>query len=1339
MSRSPTFLQPVLQHPSFCSLIEVLSEGRAGVLSSGSGLSPHTNQRGPSHVAVTSSPRTTTDPRAVSTIDPDREATVRPPACSLSGLTRTAKAIVIAGLAHALERPLLVVTSDNESADQISRSVGAFLDWLEPGAGTSVFSLPDYDCTPYEMRSPHAQIAERRATTLWNVAEGRSRILITPLTAALGRFQERSYYGSLAVTLKVGDEVPLEDLIEHLAAVGYEREEPVESAGGFSVRGGILDVFPPEAELPYRIEFFGDMIDSLREFDPATQRSRKSAAAASLLPLQEIRTSPRVFESIVSVLTQRIAENAHHDGQAGAAWTPEYSGKFPGWEFFVPMAERHSQTIFSLLNGSVVMWDEPRERRHQSKSIFESWWSAYGELRDMVPPRPQPGDFLLGWEEFEKAYQASAQVEMNETEIAESPDSRTARTAKDGNSAPPMTAAELLDSLPGEVIADLEADLGLKKSGRRRGEAASRTASALAATAEFSKDQGSALPPDDSATPAPDLDEWKAAGTPSQDEGVAAGDIDAASWGMARKITGRFTLYCQPSPLFQGGVKAWVDEVRAHLTNHEFVLVALAAGGKAERIHELLREYDIPFIDASESSKRGQANERLDDEFLHDALYIARGDIDRGVIIAECKFVLFTDTDLFGGIAWRKPERQRKTSAARFISDLSDLKVGDYVVHVDHGIGLYNGLRQIDVESKPHDFMLLTYQDDAKLYVPLERLDLVEKYRSGSALEDGPRPTLDRLGGTAWVRTKARVKKALRDMADELLRLYADRKMSGGIACGPDTPWQKEFEDAFEFEETPDQATAIDAIKKDLESPEPMDRLLCGDVGYGKTELAMRAAFKVVQEGRQVAVLAPTTVLAFQHSNTFRRRMAAFPVRIELVSRFRSPAEQKRVLAETRDGRVDILIGTHRLLSKDVGFRELGLLIVDEEQRFGVAAKEKLKKFKSNVDVLTLTATPIPRTLHMSLGGLRDLSLIETPPRGRLAIQTTVTAFNPGLIQAAILHELERDGQVYFVHNRIESIFSIAAVVNRLVPTARLAVAHGQMGEGALEKVMLKFIDDEYDVLVSTAIVENGLDIPRANTIIVNRADRYGLADLYQLRGRVGRSDMRAYAYFLAPAEDALTPLARRRLAALKEFSDLGSGFRLAALDLELRGAGNLLGAEQSGHLNAVGIDLYLKMLEQSVEEAKGMAPKPELRVTLKLGVDIKIPESYIPDESQRLRMYKRISAIASPEARSEIEIELADRFGPPPESVSNLLDYALLKSSAEEMLVEAIERKTSEIWLRFHSEAPVRPDDLKRFLSRHRGSSFRPDGTLRIPTPAGREPLLNQIRNSLQELQTAN
>jgi transcription-repair coupling factor (superfamily II helicase) len=827
-------------------------------------------------------------------------------------------------------------------------------------------------------------------------------------------------------------------------------------------------------------------------------------------------------------------------------------------------------------------------------------------------------------------------------------------------------------------------------------------------------------------------------------------------------------LTAQPAPRYHGSLKPWVEDVHRRIEGGETVILALAASGKADRLHEIFHEYQIPFVDATARKRTtpsppapppqgGEGSTVIEDRSVRQGgegrpifegnseqgflrrlpLLMVRGDLDEGVSFPDLRLLIESETEIFGSFAWGRPGRRDKSSViSSFITDLSDLKVGDYVVHVDHGIALYHGLRQIEVEGQKRDFMLLTYQDEAKLYVPLERLDLVEKYRSGG---EGAKPTLDRLGGVTWEKTKARVKRALRDMAQELLRIYAQRKMSGGLACGPDTPWQKEFEEQFEFEETLDQLSALAQIKGDLESPEPMDRLLCGDVGYGKTELAMRAAFKVAQEGRQVAVLTPTTVLSFQHWNTFRQRMASFPMRIEMLSRFRSPSEQKAVVSDVEAGKVDIVIGTHRLLSKDVTFRDLGLLIVDEEQRFGVAAKEKLKKLRANVDVLTLTATPIPRTLHMSLGGLRDLSVIETPPRGRLAIQTVVAPFSDGLVQSAILQEMARQGQVYFVHNRVDSIFSMAALIQRLVPTARIGVGHGQIGEKELERVMLKFMEHQYDVFVSTSIIENGLDIPLANTLIVNHADHFGLAELYQLRGRVGRSDRRAYAYLLIPAEESLTPIARRRLAALKEFSDLGAGFRLAALDLELRGAGNLLGGEQSGHLNAIGLDLYLKMLEEAVEELRGNAPAPAVHTTLNLGLDIKIPDAYIGDESQRLRMYKRISGVANKEELTDMEAELADRYGALPPAVRTLLHYAIVKAAAEQILIQSIERKGEEIWIRFHTQSPVDPERLRQFMRRHREAVLRPDGTFRFRLRAQDSRLLTELHATLQELHASN
>ncbi len=1170
---------------------------------------------------------------------------------ALCGLTRSGKGLVAAALAEQLQHPLVVLTSDNETAEALRQTTATFAAWLGSDAGATVSVLPAFDCSPYERRSPHPEILEQRAVTLWNLTCGRVRVLFVPLPAALGRFRKATYYRSLAVELKAGKEVNLQDLVDHFVSVGYERAEPVANVGQYSLRGGIVDVFSPEVGGPFRVEFFGDRIESLREFDPSTQRSRRTVPNALILPLAEIKRSQGFFESLGKKLSTRLSQPASPESD----WWPELSGPFPGWEFYAPLAEPQPNSLLALLERPLLVWDEPVEREQQLRRTLEAWREAFDEVRDAAPPRPRPDQAFLSESEFLRSVEGVPALSLKELAVV-------------GNHQ------------------EIDTVLAPTWSPDRDGEAQNRD------------------------HPRPRLE---------------------------------LAVQTQPTPKFHGAVKSLIEDLAQRRERRETVVFMLPTSGKLDRLKEILSEYEVPFEVVAEGPSPSPGPAPQDRPAMGSAApagasdaqaaaFLARGEMEEGVTFPELRLVLLTDSDLFGSFAWGRPSRERSL-ASTFISDLSDLKVGDYVVHVDHGVGLYQGLRQLEVEGTRRDFMLLTYQDEARLYVPLERLDLVERYRSGG---DGAKPTLDRLGGATWARTKKRVKRALRDIAEELLRLYAERKMHGGTAFSPDTPWQREFEDAFEFEETPDQLIALNDIRRDLESPQSMDRLLCGDVGYGKTELAMRSAFKAVQDGKQVALLAPTTVLAFQHFATFRQRMTPFPVRVEMLSRFRSTAEQKKIIADTEAGRVDIMIGTHRVLSKDVRFRDLGLLIVDEEQRFGVAAKERLKKLKANVDVLTMSATPIPRTLHMSLGGLRDLSVIETPPQGRLAIQTVVAPFSDALIQSALLQELSRQGQLYFVHNRVESIHSIAALVQRLVPTARLGVSHGQMRERELERVMLRFMQGKYDVLVSTALIENGLDIPRANTIIVNRADRFGLADLYQLRGRVGRSNRRAYAYFLIPAEESLTATAKHRLAALKEFSDLGAGFRLAALDLELRGAGNLLGTQQHGHLNAIGIDLYLKMLEQTAEELKGAPAKPEIRTTLNLGLDIKIPESYIADESQRLRMYKRVSSLATPAQRADLEAELEDRYGSIPPSVSNLCSYALLKSAAERLLVQSIERKGDEIWIRFHGEAPVKPEKLTAFVRRHRPASFRPDGVLRFRLEQGNGDLITQVQNGLRELQ---
>ena len=793
-------------------------------------------------------------------------------------------------------------------------------------------------------------------------------------------------------------------------------------------------------------------------------------------------------------------------------------------------------------------------------------------------------------------------------------------------------------------------------------------------------------------------------------------------------------FHSQPAQRFHGSIPAMLEEVKKQIAENKRVLIAVPNTGEVERLADLFSEYGVSFRLGS----RTRGGESYADETAYFAgeilaATLAKAYVPDGFVLPDANLAIFGARDLFdeSESVVTRPQKQRSKVSA-FLSDFRDLQVGDYVVHVEHGIGQYQGLKEINQGDGNAEFMLLEYAEGARLYVPLTRLDLIQKYRSS----EGAKPALNHLGTAAWGKTKARVRKAMKDMTDELLKLYAQRKAAQGHAFPPSNEWMREFEDAFEYNETDDQNYAIADVKRDMESSQPMDRLLCGDVGYGKTEIAMRAAFKAVSDNKQVAVLAPTTVLAFQHYETFKQRFAAFPVSIEMISRFRSAKQQTEILQKVEAGKVDILIGTHRLLSKDVKFPDLGLLIVDEEQRFGVRHKERLKQMRREVDVLTMSATPIPRTLHMSLVGLRDMSVIETPPKDRIAIQTVVANWDEKLIQSAIEQELERGGQVYFVHNRVDTIWEIAAKLQEFVPRARILVGHGQMSQGELEKVMLKFMHHEADILVATTIVENGLDIPLCNTILINRAERLGLSELYQLRGRVGRSNRRAYAYLLLPSEIELTPIARRRLAALKEFSDLGAGFKIAALDLELRGAGNLLGGEQSGHIEAIGFELYTQMLDRAVREMKGEASADEPETQLNLGMNIRIPVEYISEENQRLRMYKLIAAVETESQLNDVGAELQDRYGEPPQAVLNLLDYASLKLLAVQVGAISVERKRDIVIIKFRQDAVIDPEKLARFVSTNRGAQFTPDGTLKFSLKAHQTAeILDQLQKLLEEL----
>jgi transcription-repair coupling factor (superfamily II helicase) len=831
--------------------------------------------------------------------------------------------------------------------------------------------------------------------------------------------------------------------------------------------------------------------------------------------------------------------------------------------------------------------------------------------------------------------------------------------------------------------------------------------------------------------------------TPSVSEGAGRGGAPPAPTGPSNTlgVTSELRLRASQVDRYSNRLPEFAGDVtRGHNDGRRQIFFTATKGGR-EKVERLLKEFSVPFASdvppppadvapppSAAHAGGGAGATRGGQATLRDEIVITAGVLPRGFDFEEINLTFFSEWDLFEPPTSTRIGGKRRTSEA-FITDLRDLKVGDYIVHVDHGVGRFLGLQRIPFGETEREVMEIEYSSGGKLLMPMENLNLIQRYSGGGDSQ----PKLDRLGGTSWARTKDSVKKAMRDMADELLKLYATRQMVQGHAFSKDSPWQFEFEDAFEFEETEDQAAAIDDVKSDMESRKPMDRLLCGDVGYGKTEVAMRAAFKSVMDGKQVAVLAPTTVLAFQHHRTFLRRFASFPVTVELLTRYYSAKEQKEIIQKLEAGEIDMVIGTHRVLSKDIRFKDLGLLVIDEEQRFGVAQKEKLKQLKKAIDVLSMSATPIPRTLNMSLVGIRDISVIETPPKDRLAIQTAVVPFSDDFIREAIEFETDRGGQIFFVHNRVESIDAMKEYLERLVPGLRVIVGHGQMDERELERAMLAFINRDYDVLLATTIIENGIDIPACNTILINHAERFGLSQLYQLRGRVGRSDRLAFCYLLVPSDRVLSGDARKRLAAIQEFSDLGAGFRIAAKDLEIRGSGNILGGEQSGEIAAVGFEMYTKLLEETIREMKGERIEKEVETSMNLGVDIYIPKDYIGDENLRMTFYKKIASARDDDRLEQIRNEMRDRFGALPANVDNLLRFVKVKQFAQRLGVISIVRDGARGVVKLTATAKVDPNKLLQLIAAEPQIKFSPNGVLSFPLKTHGPEVIDSIEELLR------
>ncbi|MFQ6100565.1 MAG: transcription-repair coupling factor [Anaerolineae bacterium] len=1108
------------------------------------------------------------------------------------GLLRAARPALLAALARDLKRPMLVVAGSVERAKALAHSLR---DWSP--APEYILRFPEplalfYECTPWtdevivgRLRVLAAlQSQSANSQPLDYAQDGfairNSQLIIASARALMQRTLPLHQFRTSIREFRVGQTLDPERALGRWAGLGYEPVSVVEAPGQFSHRGGILDIFPPADPLPVRIELFGSQIESLRRFDPTTQRSRERVESVTIMPAREALPchGPRTAGHITAQLARdRSAEpspRAHAEGRSRRSLPADVRAEleahrqglaaaapFPGVEFYLPYFHTDSATLLDYLPPeALLVVDDPQE-------LVDAWAGLEEEAVDL------------------------------------------------------RLAAE----------------------------------------------EAGTLPPD---YPLPYVtwDEWS--------ERLIDRPILTLGYGeegTASRLADCFI----PGPHFGGQLKPVLQHIHTAQARDGQVVVVSRQARRLAELWGVGRDYVPPLGELRQPPQAPLT-------FVHGSL--AEGWILRGADLGRsfASIHLLTDAEIFG---WRRPEPRRpphrRTVAPE--SYFSDLTPGDFVVHTEYGIGIFRGLVTRAMEGVEREYLLVEYGDSDRLYVPIHQADRLSRYIGA---DDRP-PRLNRLGTTEWQTVKKRARRAAEDVARELLGLYAARELAAGHAFSPDTPWQAELEAGFPYFETEDQLRAIAEVKADMERPKPMDRLVCGDVGYGKTEVALRAAFKAVLDGKQVVVLVPTTVLAQQHYATFRQRLAPFPIEVEMLSRFRSRAQQGKILERLLTGQVDIVIGTHRLLQKDVAFADLGLLVIDEEQRFGVTHKERLKRMRTEVDVLTMTATPIPRTLYMALTGVRDISTIETPPEERLPVTTYVGEYDAQLVRRAILRELERGGQVFYVHNRVQTIETVRQRLERLLPEATLAVAHGQMREADLERVMLRFVAGEIDVLLCTSIIESGLDIPNANTLVVERADRFGLAQLYQLRGRVGRGAQRAYAYFFHTRLSRLTPRARQRLETIREAADLGAGYTIAMRDLEIRGAGDILGTRQSGHIAAVGFDLYTRLLARAVQELRAqregqpLPPEPLGSIRIDLPIPVRLPEDYVPDVRLRLQMYRRLAQLSSMEQIDEMERELADRFGPPPPAAQNLMYQLRLKALAREAGVGTIGVENGRLVLR--------------------------------------------------------
>ncbi len=1117
----------------------------------------------------------------------------------LTGMRGAADALVCGHLIRAhRDRPVLVIAANAKASDRLLEDLRAVMgEQGDDNGGGRLRTFPHHDTSPYDRFSPQPFVIAQRMARLyeWLVCpntDDPAPVVIAPWTALALRVPARSVVRARSLHLEVGQTTDRDALVATLLGGGYSRMSMVEERGELAVRGGILDLFPPQRANPVRIELLGDQVESIREFDPGSQRSRGSLSAMVAAPPRELLFDrAQVIER--SDALRALAPTDEDQAAVDELVDGLLRGHIPpGAEAIAPALQPRCESLLDYLpDNTLIAIADPDPGRDRLLQWHADALDNYAAAREAGRPVCAPGELMLPAETLLDEIEARHPVYLERMDIA--------------------------DGDPGISHYSLRA---YANDDLRRELVKSRT-------------QERALVP------------------------------------LADRLAG------------------WMEDGWR-------ISLCVPSLSAAERLRELLGDYGFAPRVATDARPawRWSGPRRLE---------IRVAPISEGFAFPLERLAVVTEEEIFGPRERRRTRKRWREGAA--VEALAQLSQGDFLVHADHGIGAYRGLVTLNLRGFEADFLRIEYEGNDRLFLPIDRLNLIQRYAGSDA---GP-ARLDRMGGSTWERTKRNVKKSLRDMAKQLLSVHAARELAPGHAYPAQDHYFEEFEAAFPFEETPDQASAIFDVMADMTHTKPMDRLVCGDVGYGKTEVAMRAAFRVVMNGRQVAILVPTTILAQQHLETFRKRFEGYPVRIDMLSRFRSPKESKQVMEGIATGEIDIVIGTHRLLNKQVQFRELGLLVVDEEHRFGVAHKERIKQLKKTVDVLTLTATPIPRTLQQAFTGIRDLSVIETPPADRLAIRTQLCRFSESLVREAILREVRRGGQVYFVHNRVHSIGATAELLRKIVPEVSVLVAHGQMRERELEARMLAFFHGEADVLLSTSIIESGLDLPRANTIIVHRADTFGLAQLYQLRGRVGRSSRRAYAYLLVRNEESLSKDAERRLEAIQDLSELGSGFRLANMDLEIRGAGNLLGGEQSGNLTAVGYETYMEMLEETVEEMRGHMREVEIDPEIRFPLPARLPESYVPDINQRLVLYKRLASAREDSEVDLIRDEILDRFGHFPPEVEHLIEVLRIKNLARRLRVSAVDWNDGDLVVTAAEGTRIDPQRLVNLLS-SAGSNLR-------------------------------